>query len=110
MEMWDEIQNNRNFAMEAHAQFQEDYASLGGKWRFLALKQDEEIPNGWLDGSYEDRKWDRMVIPCTAEAEAGIADQNITVSLYRKSFTLSRQPGSKRIIFRFRSCPECARL
>ena len=110
MEMWDEMQNSQNHILEAHAQFQEDYASLGGKWRFQPLKQDEEIPDGWLDAVYDDRKWDRMVIPCTDTAETGIADQNIVVSLYRKSFTLSRQPGSKRIIFRFQHCQAYAKL
>ena len=106
MEMWDESQNNRNHVLQAHAQFQEEYASLGGKWRFLPLNAQEEVPEGWLEHSFDDRKWERMPIPC---GNASVPE-GIQRGLYRRSFTLSRQPGSRRILFRFRRCPEAVRL
>lgn len=91
MEQWDAMGQDLGRRMDAHACFQEEYALLGGKWRYLALSADEDAPEGWQEPDFDDRKWGRAVIP----------GKDTGAGLYRRSFILSRDQGSRRIIFRF---------
>lgn len=96
MEQWDIIGSGCDQPMDAHACFQEEYASLDGKWRHLALNGNEPAPQSWLEEDFDDRKWARALLPGNTEG----------AGLYRRSFILSRDQGSRRIIFRIAQAPE----
>lgn len=117
---------------EPHSDFQEEMVSLGGKWRFFLQSAQLPLPEGWEQPDFDDKKWRRIAVPGSWEAQdvfddcASSADTSVPVSLsqqgcrvdrsrnllglYRRSFTLSQPHGSRRIILRLEHIPSAARV
>lgn len=127
MEKWENPALASENLMSAHAFFREERVSLGGRWRFLSQSADVPAPEGWEQPDFDDKKWRRIPVPGSWEAQelcepfyrgealpAAISGEgaidargNLAV-FYRRSFTLSRDQGSRQIILRFARVSSCA--
>ena len=105
MENWDIPAAFSDKLLPGHAVFSEDALSLGGKWRFLGLTAQEELPDQWTDPDFADKKWRRISITGLPEAPELPNPRAFAVGLYRKNFILSREQGSRQIILRFEALP-----
>lgn len=129
MEKWEASSVFAENLMDAHACFREERVSLGGKWRFLCQSADLPLPEGWETPDFPDKKWRRIPVPGSWEqsevcesfyrgatlpgafsgAGSPMLDQSQNlVGLYRRSFILSKDQGSRQIILRFASVSSCA--
>lgn len=84
--------------MDAHAVFPEEELSLGGKWRFFRQEIGQPLPDGWNTLEFNDKKWERISVP-----GVWTSDERLAAGLYRKTFILSREQGSRQVILRFES-------
>lgn len=127
MEKWENPAVASENLMNAHASFREERVSLSGKWRFLSQSADAPLPDGWELPDFEDKKWRRIPVPGSWEANEicepfyrgealpaafsadGTIDQSRNMTgLYRRSFILSKDQGSLQIILRFAQLSSCA--
>lgn len=106
MENWENPAKLSDNLLPAHAVFSEEALSLGGKWRFLGLDRESPLPDGWTEPDFNDRKWDRINVPGTWDAEQALTPKQRDTGLYRRSFILSREQGSRQILLRFDALPE----
>lgn len=88
--------------LDSHTWFAEDVTCLDGKWRYMAT--DGQELDGWLEKAFDDRKWNRVLLP-----EPG-NEVRTGAGLYRKGFQLSRDRGSRRVILRITEVPEALSL
>ncbi len=94
------VQTNAHL-MNAHAVFEEDGLSLSGKWRFYSLSPDTPLPEDWISANFDEKKWERISVPGVWKSASGINNGASLTGLYRKSFILSKDQGSRQIILRF---------
>lgn len=128
MEKWETPGLFAENQMAPHVCFPEERVSLSGKWRFLCQSADTPLPDGWTEPEFSDRKWRRIPVPGSWEASElcppffygdslppacsdgsgfQIDPRLNLVGLYRRSFLLSKDQGSRQILLRigsFRSC------
>ena len=104
MEKTEYIASGEANRMESHTWFQEEMASLEGKWRYLPLNSSEEVPQDWISGTFDDRKWERILLPLGIEGASANLPASAKTMLFRRSFRMARDQGSRRIIFRLQ-CP-----
>lgn len=110
MENWENPAIRSDNLLPAHACFSEESLSLGGKWRFYGLSGDSLLPEGWTEPDFNDRKWDKISVPGNWEAEPDLVLKHTEIGLYRRSFILSREQGSRQIILRFEALPNSTAL
>ena len=79
----------------------EDAHALNGFWRFLEDVNGASASDGWENPDFSDKKWPRVSLPGANHAQNGAV-------LYRKSFILSQDHGTRQIMLRFREI--CGRL
>ena len=127
MEKWENPALASENLIDARAFFREDRVSLGGRWRFLSQSADLSAPEGWEQPDFDDKKWRRIPVPGSWETQevcasfyrgenlpaAFSADGTLDASrnltaFYRRSFTLSRDQGSRQIILHFARVSSCA--
>lgn len=120
MQKWEDSSLVSEHLMDAHAPFPEERVSLGGKWRFFCQRAEEPLPDGWELPDFPDKKWRRIPVPGSWEAEKLCQPEHLEgsgsqpeaganlVGLYRRSFTLSQDQGSRQIILRFEAVSSCA--
>ena len=110
MENWENPAIRSDNLLPAHACFSEESLSLGGKWRFFGISGDNPLPEGWTAPDFNDRKWDRISVPGTWDSEPDLDLKHIGTGLYRRSFILSREQGSRQIVLRFGALPHSTAL
>lgn len=130
----DKWESNEVFAenlMEGRRWLREEQVSLSGKWRFFCQRADLPLPEGWEKPDFPDKKWRRIPVPGSWEQSeiceswfrgenppapflgpsGSEMDQSLNlVGLYRRSFILSKDHGSRQILLRFHHIRSCARV
>lgn len=108
METWESPNRFAEHLLDAHNRFAEDRVSLTGKWRFFTQSADAPLPDGWEKPDYSDKKWKRVAIPGSWDSflvESG--DTAGDIGLFRRSFILSRDQGSRQIFLRLCAAGSC---
>lgn len=108
MEKWENPGTVSEHLLPPHAWFPEDRVSLDGKWRYLELSGGEALPEGWEMPEFSDKKWEKRAVPGCWENAAVQTGQRI--SLYRRSFIVSKDPGSRQTILELEYPPSCAQV
>lgn len=129
MEKWENAAFGGENLMAAHVSFAEEAVSLNGNWRFFSQSSDLALPEGWEKPEYNDKKWSRISVPgsweseevcpvlngrsslppaCLSPSEGRIDPAKNLTGLYRRSFLLSKDQGSRQIILRFEAIRSCA--
>ncbi len=67
MQIWDDSQKLSENCLASHAVFEEDCLSLNGRWRFLALKADQPLPEGYFQPTFSSKHWDIIPVPSSWE-------------------------------------------
>lgn len=115
MEKWEDPNIASENLLSAHAAFREERVSLGGRWRFLSQSAASPAPEGWEGPEFDDRKWKRIAVPgswetsdvCPPVGAGDSADEHLA-GFYRRSFTLAKDQGSRRILLQFGAVSSCA--
>lgn len=124
MDKWENPEVINENRLESHALFQEDCLSLNGRWRFLCIKANQELPEQFYEPTFSSKQWDMLDVPSSWEAAGyskgvflgdshnpalsyrdkkmpSVDADNTLIGIYRKRFQVTDTWTNRKVILRF---------
>lgn len=124
MDKWENPEIMSENRLESHAIFQEDCLSLNGRWRFLCVKANQELPDQFYEPTFSSKQWDMINVPASWESAGyakgtfygdsrntalsfrdkkmpSIDTSNALIGIYRKRFQVTDSWTNRKVVLRF---------